>query len=149
MRNRGNVFDHGYLKTGGLQGSDGCLSALSRTLYINLNILHAMLHGCSCSCLGSGLRRERSGLFGASESQLACASPRNSVALCIGNSNNCVVECRLDMRCASFDMLTLATTANNLLSTFWFCHNTVPPYFFLLAIVLRGPLRVRALVLER
>ena len=73
MRNRGNVFDHGYLKTGSLQRSDSSLSALSRTLYINLNILHAMLHSCPCSRLGSGLRRERSGLFGASESELACA----------------------------------------------------------------------------
>ena len=52
------------------------------------------------------------------------------------------------MSCAFFDVLALTAAADNLLA-FWCCHSREPPYFFLFAIVLRGPLRVRAFVFER
>ena len=59
-----------------------------------------------------------------------------------------VVERGTDMCRTCFYVFALATALNNFLSSFS-SHLHIPPYFFLLAMVFLGPLRVRALVLVR
>ena len=70
------------------------------------------------------------------------------VALCIGNGNHGIVERGADMHLTLFNILALTTALHNFLA-FSSSHLHSPPYFFLLATVRFGPLRVRALVLER
>ena len=81
----------------------------------------------------------------ADEAESAGRCPRNSIALHICNSYDSVVKSRLDMNLSLFNVLSFTTTTNSslLLSL---SHCSHPPYFFLLAIVFTGPLRVLALV---
>ncbi len=68
---------------------------------------------------------------------------------CVGDGDHGVVEGRTDVSLTTFDVLLFAATADNLLAVLAACHSILPPYFFLLAMVFLGPLRVRALVLLR
>ena len=73
----------------------------------------------------------------------------DSITLNVCDCYSCVIECGLDMCRTTLDIFLLTSSAYYSLFTLRCCHSSKPPYFFLLAIVLRGPLRVRALVLER
>ncbi len=53
------------------------------------------------------------------------------------------------MDLALLDVLLFTTTADDLLAFYLLAIFDFPPYFFLLAMVFVGPLRVRALVLLR
>ena len=75
MGNRGNVFDHGNLKTCGLQRADSRLTTLAGALDKDLNALHAMLHRSLGGCLSSALCGEGSGLTGAAETEFARGRP--------------------------------------------------------------------------
>ena len=70
--------------------------------------------------------------------------------LCIGDRYDGVVECRLNVYSAVFNVLTFSAATNNNLLAFLLCpkRNTLP-YFFLFAMVFTGPLRVLAFVLVR
>ena len=68
----------------------------------------------------------------------------------VSDCNDCIVEGGLNMNCAFFNVFLFTTSA--CYSAFFnlLCHYLAPPsYFFLLAIVFFGPLRVRAFVFER
>ena len=67
-------------------------------------------------------------------------------------NNDCVIEGGLDMSRTAFNIFAFTTLTCS--GTFFACSfcshsNTSPTYFFLLAIVFFGPLRVRAFVFER
>ena len=153
MRDRCDVFDHADLKTRRLQRTDCSFTAGARALDIDLDALHAVLHGDLRRGFRCGLRRERRGLSGAAEAELACACPGNCVALCICDGYDRVVEGGLDMCSAALDVLALTASAdcgNCFSSAFGCCDLRIPPdYFFLLAMVFLGPLRVLALVFVR
>ena len=121
MRDGGNVFDHGDLETCGLQSADSRLTTLTGTLDKDLNALHAVLHRSLSGCLCSALSSEGSGLTGTAEAELACGRPRDSVALCVGYSNDSVIKGRLDMRRAFFDVLSLTAAADRSLLTCFDC----------------------------
>lgn len=55
MRNRGDIFDHADFETRALQRTDCSLTACARSLHINLNRLHAVLHRCFCCGFRCGL----------------------------------------------------------------------------------------------
>ena len=61
---------------------------------------------------GGGLRGEGSGFLGSSESHFTCGRPGNCVALNIGNGNDGVVEGRLNMCCAAFNVLAVAAAGD-------------------------------------
>ena len=143
---RGYILDESNLEILALQSTDSCLTACAGALYEYFNSLETVLLGSSCSCLGSGLSSERSRLLGASETETACGSPRDSVALHICNSNDSVVEGGLDMNLSLLDILSLTTATDSRL-LLRLSHSSYPPYFFLLAMVFTGPLRVLAFVL--
>ena len=60
MGDGSDVLDHGHFQAHGLQGADGGLTTLARTLHEDLNGLQAMLHGG----LGGGLGKNRDTLTG-------------------------------------------------------------------------------------
>ena len=112
MRNRCNVLDHLDFQTNRLQSTDGCFSASTRSLYINFYALESVFHSSLCSGFCCGLCCERSRLSGASEAESARACPADCITLCIGNGNDGVVECRLDVYCAVFDVLPFSPASD-------------------------------------
>ena len=111
-----------------------------------------MLHRDLGSSLCGGLGSEGSALAGTTEVQTAGAGPRNGVALSIRNGNNRVVKGTLDVGSAALDVIALTIFgADSAFLAAALVAISVPPYgyFFLLATVRFGPLRVRALVLVR
>ena len=149
MRNGGDVLDHVDLEASGLQSADSGFTALAGALDVHFDGLQAMLHSSLGSRLGSHLSGEGSGLSGTAEAQTTGGSPGQSIALEVGDGNHGVVEGGADMRGTLLDVLTLAASLDDLLSSSGFSHDISLLYFFLLAMVFLGPLRVRALVLVR
>ena len=144
MGNRGHVFDQADLESGGLQSADRGFAAGARAFDVHINALQTMLHSRFGSGFGSGLRREGSGFPRTAEAQLTGARPGQRVALRIGDGHDGIVKGGLDMSSATLNILAF------LRAVVFAAAILIPPaYFFLLAIVFFGPLRVRALVLER
>ena len=81
--------------------------------------------------------------------QAAGGGPGKGIALHIGNGDHGVVERGADMHGAPFNVLSLTAFCPRAAFRFRLSHKSFPPYFFLLAMVRLGPLRVRAFVLER
>ena len=150
MGNRSYVFDHVNFQTCCLQGTDCGLTAGARAFDIYFHRFQTMFHSGFCSGLGSGLCCERSRFSGTSESKSACTCPRKGVALYVGDGNNGVVKGGLDMCGATFDVFAFTTPASGAFSLLLLPSLlSLPSYFFLLAMVFFGPLRVLALVLVR
>ena len=55
MGDGGNIFNHAYLQARALQSTDRSLTACARSLYIDLNALHAVIDRHFCSGFSSGL----------------------------------------------------------------------------------------------
>ena len=104
------------------------------------NRLHAVFHSnLSCGFRG-GLRRERSTLSGASETQLTGARPRNSVALGVGDGHDRVVKGGLNMRGAAVNIFALTASAyGGFLAALLSCHQN-PSLFLLVSYRLLGSL---------
>ena len=149
MGNGGDVLDHGDLQTSSLQRTNGSFTALAGALYINFYALQAMLHSSLGSHLSGGLGSKGSGLTGATETEAAGRSPGQCVALRIGQSDDGIIEAGLDM--AAPRSMFFFSRRRRITAFFATCLAIFdfPPYFFLFAMVLAGPLRVRALVLVR
>ena len=88
MGNRGHVFNHVDLESGGLQGADRGLTAGAGSFDEHLDNLQSVLHRRASSGFSSGLRRVGSGFPGTAEAQLAGAGPGQSIALGVGDGDN-------------------------------------------------------------
>ena len=155
MGNGGNIFDHADLQAGALQRTDRSLTAGARALNIDFYALHSMYPSQFLLQfqLQSVLRRGWIFLR-AAEAQLTGARPGNCIALGIGNRYNRIIKCGLNMCRAAVDVLALTASADGLVplvAPFLVLPflKPLPTYFFLLAMVFLGPLRVLAFVLER
>src|SRR3954454_22096268 len=149
VRNWCHVLDGADLEADSLQAPDGGLAAGAGTLHENVDLAHAVLLRATRGGLGSHLRGERRRLAGALEAHLAGARPGDHVAHRVGDRDDRVVERALDVRVPVGDVLLLFA-AYLLRGRLLRCaRHYFFPTFFLPATVLRGPLRVRALVWVR
>lgn len=124
MRNRRYVFDGVYFETCCLQCADSSFTTRARTFYEDFYLTKAMFHSCFCSLFSSHLCSKRSALTGTAETEAAGTCPRQCIAFCITNRNDCIVECRTNMSCARFYMfLFFSFIASDILS-----QNRFPPY---------------------
>src|SRR5690349_4610665 len=108
VRVGGDVGDGADLETGGLQRADGLLAPGARTLHIDLDLAHAVLHGALGGAIGgqgSGVRRA---LAGALESGDAGRAPADDRTAEVGDRDDRVVEGGLDMNVPLGDVLALA-----------------------------------------
>ena len=97
MRDGGYILDHGDCETCSLQCPQCGLASLPRSLNVDLYTAHAVFHRFF-GCVFSGqLGCERCAFSGAFESHDASARPRDNVAGRIGNRDDGVIECRLNM----------------------------------------------------
>ena len=150
MGDGSHVLDEGDFQTGGLKRTDSGLTASAGALDVDLNGLHAMLDSDLGSSLGCRLSCKRSALAAAAEVQGAGGAPGHCITLQVGDSNDSIVEGRLDVSLTSSNVLALFPLHADicaLLGVICTCHFSNPPYFFLLATVRFGPLQVRALFL--
>lgn len=97
MRNRRHILDQNYIESCGLQGTQGRLSTGTRTLDIDFNILHPVLHGLFGCIFGCKLGCKGRAFSGTLKTLHPCTGPRNHVACGVGNSNDSVIERRLNM----------------------------------------------------
>ena len=131
-------------------------AARARALHFDFEGAHAMLGGLAARVVGGDLRSIGSRLAAALEAHHAGAGPADRIALCVGDGDHRVVEAGVDMRNAAGNVLFVA--APN--AAGFACHGLYSSnlsrrqkrgecpcaYFFLPAIGLALPLRVRALV---
>src|SRR3954454_21127154 len=149
VRNWGDVGDRADLQADRLQRPDGGLAAGAGTLHEHVDLAHAVLLRAAGSGLGCHLRGERCRLARALEAHLAGARPGDHVAQRVGDRDDRVVERALDVGVPVSDVLLLLA-AYLLRGRALLCgRHYFFPTFFLPATVLRGPLRVRALVWGR
>src|SRR3954453_9616289 len=107
VRLRRHVLDLTHLEARGLQGADRGLATGARALHEDVDLAHAVLLGLARSVLRSHLRRERRGLAGALEPDVAGRGPADHVARGVGDRHDRVVEGALDVRRAVGDVLLL------------------------------------------
>src|SRR3954452_22291460 len=149
VRNWSHVLDGADLEADRLQAPDGGLAAGGGTLHEHVDLAHAVLLRATRGGLGGHLRGERRRLAGAFEAHLAGARPGDHVAERVGDRDDGVVERALDVGVPVSDVLLLLA-AHLLRGRLLRCaRHYFFPTFFLPATVLRGPLRVRALVWVR
>ncbi len=86
-----NVFDHIDIQSRDLQCTDSGFSALTGTLYIDLNSFQTMFHCSLSSGFGSHLSGKGSGFLGTFESEFAGGSPRKCITVDIGNGYDGIV----------------------------------------------------------
>src|SRR3954447_6159621 len=149
VRNWSHVLDGADLEADRLQAPDGGLTAGAGTLHEHVDLTHAVLLRATRGRLGGHLRGERRRLARALEAHLAGARPGDHVAQRVRDRDDRVVERALDVGVPVSDVLLLLA-AHLLRGRLLRCaRHYFFPTFFLPATVLRGPLRVRALVWVR
>src|SRR4051812_17302888 len=148
VRDRRHVADRIDREPDGLQRAQGRLAAGTRSLHLDLEVAHAMLHGLAAGILGGHLRRIGRRLAAALEAFRARGGPGDHVALGIGDGDHGVVERGVHMRDACGDVLALAAADAGSLRLGHALARFLN-YFFLPAIGFALPLRVRALVWVR
>src|SRR5215217_815354 len=107
VRLRRHVLDLPDLEARGLQGTDGGLATGTRALDEDVDLAHAVLLRLARGVLGSHLRRERRGLAGALEADVAGGGPADDVPVRVGDRHDRVVERALDVSGAVGDVLLL------------------------------------------
>src|SRR4051794_11849531 len=105
VRHRRDVLDAGDLDAHVLDRTDRGLAARTRTLHHDVDLADTVLHGATGALLGGHLRRERRGLAGALEPDVAGGGPGDDVALLVRDRHDRVVERGLDVRDAIRDVL--------------------------------------------
>jgi len=129
-------------KAQGPQGSDGRFASNTGPLHKHVKLPKAEFLGLVGRTFGRRLGRERSGLFGPTETQTAGRRPREGITSQIGHRNNGIVKRCLDKDVPFEDNLLFFLLLR-------FGQNNSPDYFFLFATVLRLPFLVRAFVFVR
>src|SRR3954452_12127589 len=141
---RSDVLDAGDLEAGGLKAADRGLAARARALHEDLALLHALLDALARGGVSRHLRGEGGRLARALEAGAAGGLPGDHVPVAIRERDDRVVEGRLDVRLADWDvLLDLAAAA---LRTARSRHYFLPAFFLPATCMRFGPLRVRALV---
>src|SRR6476620_3962585 len=97
VRDGGDVGDRGDLEAGGLEGTDRLLAAGARTLHVNLDLAHAVLHGTARSAVSRERRSVRRALARALEAGDTRRAPADDRAVEVGDRDDRVVERGLDM----------------------------------------------------
>ncbi len=143
MRDRSHISNVSDAETCGVQSTNSRFAAWTRTFNHNFQILDAVFfHGVSAT-LCCNLSCKRSGFARTTETGTTGCCPTQRVTLTISDSHDGVVERSMDMSHAVRDFVFLHVYVHELVPLPLFNH---PDYFL---IGLRGPLRVRALVLVR
>src|SRR5918994_1423278 len=106
---RCDVLDPRDLQTGGRERADRGLATRTGALHEHVDLLQPVLLRLASGGLRRQLGGERGGLAGALEPHVAGRSPRDRVALQVGDRDDRVVERRLDVRLPVDDVLLLAT----------------------------------------
>src|SRR6188768_2406652 len=149
VRDGGDVGDGADLEAGRLERTDRLLSAGARTLHVDLDLAHAVLHRTLGRAVSRERRRIRGALAGALEAGHAGRAPADDSPVEVGDRDDRVVERRLDVNVPLRDVLLLAPTYLDRSLAFrhaW----SVPRHFLRLTpTVFFGPRRWRALVLVR
>jgi hypothetical protein len=153
MRNRRHIPDGADVDASGGQSAHGGFAAGTGTAHPHFHGSETAFGSLVGRRHGRLLRGERSALARAAEAQRTGAGPGDGVAFQVGDSDDGVVEGRLDMHDPIVDDALFLLFEAFLLARFCWCfrHNYVfAAAFFLFATVpRRGPLRVRALVWVR
>ena len=97
MRYGGNVLDQGNLKSGTLKGPQGRFSTRPRSVHVDLDGLHALLHRLLCSVLCGHLRGKGRALTRTLEFHRPGTGPAYCVSTHIRDRDQRIVERRLDM----------------------------------------------------
>src|SRR6185369_12251025 len=105
----GHVGDRGHFEAGGLERADRLLAARARSLDVDLDLAHPVLHRPTGGTLGRERRRVGRALARALEAGDAGRAPADHGAGRIGDRDDRVVEGRLDMNVALGHVLPLAT----------------------------------------
>src|SRR3954453_2479337 len=108
VRDGGDVGDRGDLESGRLEGADRLLAAGARTLHVDLDLAHAVLHRPLGGAIGRQRGRVRRALAGALEAGHAGRTPADDRAVEVGDRDDRVVERRLDVDVPLGDVLLLA-----------------------------------------
>src|SRR5690625_828960 len=149
VRDRSHVTDRRDVEADRLQRAQRRFAARPRTLHVHLEGAHAVFLRLAAGILGSRLGGEGSGFARALEALRAGGRPGDCIALNVRDGNHGVVEGRTHVSDAGRNVLLFAAAQPTRL---WLGHDLGTPYlvaFFLPAIGLAGPLRVRALVWVR
>ena len=155
MRNWGGILYHVYLKTCRLQASDGRFSAGPGAFNYNINLNHSVILCLLCSCLSCHLSSVGSGFTRSLKANRSSRCPRDNTALFIGYANDRVVKSGVDTGNGIIYILSfLLVRLLVLLATQFPSLNNNFSYFFIVAfflpaIALLGPFRVRAFVRVR
>ena len=150
MRNRGHILDGGNADAEGIQSADAAFTSRAGPENLNVNVLKTIFKSRTASLFASNLSSERRGLTGALETLSAGGGRRNDVALAISDRDDSVIEGRVDVSDAfRHNLANLLTTASRSRGIFISVASHANPlnYFLSVTPTLRGPLRVRALVL--
>src|SRR3954447_5716874 len=149
MRDGGDVCDGADFEAGRLERADRLLAAGARTLHVDLDLAHAVLHRTLGSAVSRQGRRVRGALAGALEAGDAGRAPADDGTIEVRDRDDRVVERRLDMNVPLRDVLLLAPTYLD--RSLPIRHaSSVPRHFLRLTpTVFFGPRRWRALVLVR
>jgi len=97
MGHRGYIPDRGYLQTKPLKSPDRGIPSRARTINPYLNPLQAHILGFVPRLLRHYLGGEGSALSRPLESDSATAGPGNNLTIGIGDSNNRIIKCGLNM----------------------------------------------------
>src|SRR5437764_12356255 len=92
VRDGRHVLDHRYFQADGLQRTDGRLAAGAGALHEYVHAAQPMLHRLAGRVLRRDLRRERSALLRAFETDGPRAGPGDDFALHVGHADDRVVE---------------------------------------------------------
>src|SRR6476469_10307129 len=97
VRDGGDVGDGADLEAGRLERTDRLLSAGARTLHVDLDLAHAVLHGPLRGAIGRQGGGVRGALAGTLEAGHTGGAPADDRAVEVGDRDDRVVERRLDV----------------------------------------------------
>ena len=151
MRHGSHISNHVDANTKCSQGTNRRLATRARAFDFDVEVLDALFQGSTTSHFGCYLSSKRSRLARTLETLTTGRSPRQSIALAIGDGDDRVIEGSVNV-CNTVSNVLANFLANALCCVIGrsFCHSGFSTlYFFSDWAALRGPLRVRALVRVR
>ncbi len=123
MGDRGNVRDRSDLQTGGLQGTDGRLTARPRPFHKDVDLLYPLVHSLFGRLLSGYLRGVWSTLPRPLKPHRPRTTPGNGITLLIGDGNDGIIKCRLHVSLPIRNVFTFPASPS-FPSTLSLCHCT-------------------------
>lgn len=150
MRNGCNVSDQCYIQTCSLQSADCSFTSATGTFNENFDCFQTVVGSSFRSCVCCHLCSIRSRFSGASEAQLTCGCPGQSITYCVSDCNDCIVKSRLNVSLTTFYFSFVTASASCSFFTVFLAISSnllhEINYFFLFATVFLGPFLVLAFV---